>query len=215
MITTDDWRLDDGDIDMIRLVCGDASGGMGVRSAQGGIEAGSIFAPIDRPDELRCGPVYVKTPKHEGGGYELTDEHLRNGREYARARKVASLVGMRSAEAWRTLAVCFGRRPIGKLEAFHDLAPLILEQPIPAAVGAHHRAVAEDRTHGDLGSWLVHLSDRVVKARRDGRPVNPEDLRAVREIGDEVRPVLAVACRLWREARAQVFHSRRPEVRRG
>lgn len=208
-----DWRLSGSDIEDLRLVFVEARGTVGVRSPQAGIEAAAMFEAIRRPNELRCGPIYVKTPNGEASGYELTDAHVKGLKRLDRATRIVAALKARSPEALTVLQLCYLTHPAPGLHAWDTeqgdhaarLSNLVAPQRDTPRLPAVARLYAlADEPKPPLGRWLMGVSHRVFFGRGTQAGAPAEDVAIVEEIGNEATAVLAAASREWRAARQGV-----------
>lgn len=214
-----DWRLSGDDIDSLRLWYSQGRGYLGVRSPQAGIEAAAMFERIVRPDSLRCGPIYVPSPKHDGSGYELTDEHVRALKQIDRATGIVAALLAHEPHALTVLQLVYLHQPAPGLNAFdtetgdhaarisnlvaHSAERLEREEQAPLqSVGRIYAGMPEPKP--SVGYWLTRLSHRVFFGRGTQAGVAAEDSAAVAEIGNEATAKLAAASREWRAAKMGV-----------
>jgi hypothetical protein len=176
-------RLSGREIEDLRLLF--AGPDVGLRSTHSGIVASGLFARIERPDELRCGPVYVSAPSHDGTGYEIDDRHMAAVRQYAMLRRAAG--------------------------AAHGAAPGCLDVLRAAYVSPRLLSLsAFDREPGDhgtrlsavLAAWPAEFSPRGMAglerlSARAGRP-NESERQAIEAVLAQAGGWVAEASRAWR-----------------
>ncbi len=211
-----DWNIGGQDIDDLRLVfAGGAS--VGIRSPQAGIEAAAMFEKIERPTELRCGPVYVRNPGHVGTGYELTDQHRRTVKRIAAAEKIVRALHKASPGALQVLKLVYLYDGVEGFKVFdvelgdHGaklsrlVVPIVeprlssvrdgVRDPMLSSIRGCYEASGSNKP---IYVWLGELSSRVAKAKA---AAGAADLSMVKRISEDSLTVLAAASMAWQAAR--------------
>jgi hypothetical protein len=210
-----DDRLSGSEIDSIRLLFSEARGLVGVRSPHAGIVAGSMFEPIGRGEAawiktsttggwtedvgLRCGPIFVGAPSHEGSGYEIDDRHLAVVRQLAFVERIVREAHRRTPGAVQVLQAVYVEPPVRALVAFDEPGEHGARLSGIVARGMDRMASVARLAEDPAAAWLVRLSARVSSRKR-----KQADARAVAEISREAGAIVAAASRAWRAARVGV-----------
>ena len=212
---TDDWHIGGQDIEDLRMVFSEAAGLVGVRSPQAGIEAAAMYAKIERPTELRCGPIYVRNPSHAGSGYELTDQHVRTVARIQSAERIIRSLHKSLPGALQVLKAVYVQPGARGLELFDTeqgehgarLSNLVAPNPEPRLRAVRSLFAAAESTH-PVHVWLLMLCSRVTKARNAHAEPDAADLSGVKQIAAETNELLVAASRAWHAARTSIRERR-------